>query len=357
MPTLVDPLAACLSADLSSLPTLRELAEASDQVKRAYANWAIARVSESPRTAWTWHTDPLAGDDRADGGPRQPLRSLAAAVALARAGDTVVLASGIYRETLAPIHGGTAERPLAFVADGVAPVITAADPWTPVWRDEGDGQWSTPWTALAWDEPRAWETPSAETPANRCEQVWGDGALFIHTADRERLLLLGCGREALQLMPDQSRCSGNASDDNLLWADGSEPLCRLEDGDNRLRPMDQWALCSGHDRHSQALPPDWLGLPLNPDGLRDRLRRAWLARGLADTGLCDGVAPLPVRQWLALLCPGREGWVPLECVQTGPSCGVQLWRAPQGQRYGLRVRPAARRCGGREAGRTWRKDR
>ncbi len=621
------------AADQSAISSLREVSSGSESALRAYAAWALARLDEgAERSVRTWQVDPRGGDDAATGDQRHPFRTLAEAVRRARAGDTVLLADGVHRSTLAPIHGGREDAPLTFAAAaGARPVITAADPWQASWRAEGEGLWSTTWLPHPWDDPKAWESPGPDTPANRCEQLWCDGALLVHTADRQRLareagtclttdgrlwvnvggapsrrswersvrrqclaplvrglghivvrglvlrggaappwtganwltwdqeavlavrgghhwliedcdigwgnaqgvelgaggfsrrlaglprveapegghvlrrcqihdhgiagvvgcggvndvliedchvsgnvrkdhqgtceeagiklhgcqrtvirgnhvernrgfgiwldyhcannritgnlvadndahgifheispgpllvdsnvvvesrrgrsadgahggccgfythdgsratvlnnafvgvptgmrvrallhrrdgdqptrtednqlgnnLLIDSGRDAIQLMPEQPRCSGNGSDANLLWAGGGEPRCRLDGASEGLWSLGEWTEKSGHDRTSLVLPPDWLGIAREPTALRDQLRRAWFARGLPETGIPAGVRPLELAAWLALICPGREGWRAGEQVQLGPDRGLQLWSAPHGAR-------------------------
>lgn len=631
----LDP-AACLAAvaadDRRVVPTLRSHVETGSGALQAYAAWALARLDDEAHPPRLWQVDPNQGDDAAAGDRRRPLRSLEAAVGRARAGDTVLLASGIYRTTLAPLHGGRDGAPLTFAAaEGARPVITAADPWDPEWRDEGGGMWSTAWTPLPWDDPKSWESPGPDAPANRCEQVWCDGALLEHVADRQRLardagtcltgagrlwvnvggppqrgswersvrrqciaplvrglghlvirgldlrggaappwtganwlswdqeamlavrgghhwlieecdigwgnaqgvelgdggfsrriegiprvepdrgghvlrgcrihdhgiagvvgcggvedvliadcsvsrnvrkdhqgtceeagiklhgcrrtvirgnrvernrgfgiwldyhctgnritgnilidndahgifheispgpvlvdgnvvvetragrsaegahggccgfythdgsratvvnnafvgvptglrvrallhrrdgdqptrtednvlgnnLILNCSHESIRMMAEQPRCSGNRSDGNVLWARGARPRCRLDGEGGGFLEMNDWAGRSGNDHDSLVLPPDWLGLALDPVALREQLRCAWLARGLPDTGLCPAVSPLPLPAWLALLSPGRDGWQAGEQVQVGPDRGVQRWLTPHGAR-------------------------
>lgn len=54
------------------------------------------------------------GDDTHPGSISLPFRTLNQAVTIAQAGDTVYLRSGVYRETLAPVHSGTSVAPILF---------------------------------------------------------------------------------------------------------------------------------------------------------------------------------------------------------------------------------------------------
>lgn len=77
---------------------------------------------------------PAAADSSA-GGPEAPLRTIAAAVAKARPGDTVYVSNGTYRESVTADNPGP-ERITLTAAPGHCPIITGADtlpgPFTPV---------------------------------------------------------------------------------------------------------------------------------------------------------------------------------------------------------------------------------
>lgn len=52
-------------------------------------------------------------------------------------GDTVLVHAGVYRERVAPARGGENGRPITYLAaPGEPVVVTGADVWRPVWRDE-----------------------------------------------------------------------------------------------------------------------------------------------------------------------------------------------------------------------------
>ncbi len=77
----------------------------------------------------------VAGANDANAGTeRAPLHSIAAAVARAMAGDTVLVHRGIYREHIAPTRGGEEGRPLVFrAAPGETVVVRGSDEVT-VWE-------------------------------------------------------------------------------------------------------------------------------------------------------------------------------------------------------------------------------
>ncbi|MEZ5672006.1 MAG: right-handed parallel beta-helix repeat-containing protein [Thiotrichaceae bacterium] len=73
-------------------------------------------LTTSPVWAVEIWVDVNHGDDTADGTVATPLRTLQHAANLATAGSIVHIQPGIYRETLKPLHSGTAENPIIYQA-------------------------------------------------------------------------------------------------------------------------------------------------------------------------------------------------------------------------------------------------
>lgn len=70
-----------------------------------------------------------AASDENNGSALAPFKTLAKAGSVAKAGDTVIIREGVYRETLTPLNDGTASSPITFkAAEDEHVVITAADP-------------------------------------------------------------------------------------------------------------------------------------------------------------------------------------------------------------------------------------
>jgi hypothetical protein len=92
------------------------------------------------------HVSPT-GDDSATGDADHPFQTISRAAEWARAGDTVLIAPGVYRETVAFAHSGQQDKPITFAAEkaGTA-IITGADPLT-IWTSVPDhaGQFITDW--------------------------------------------------------------------------------------------------------------------------------------------------------------------------------------------------------------------
>ncbi|HEX2972960.1 MAG TPA: DUF1565 domain-containing protein [Tepidisphaeraceae bacterium] len=94
---------------------------------------------EYPNVYYVDPRHPAAADRPAWGYPAVPLASLAEACAVAKAGETIVLRGGTYRETLRPQANGVTVRAMK----GERVTISGAD-LIEGWRREGDGSWSAP---------------------------------------------------------------------------------------------------------------------------------------------------------------------------------------------------------------------
>lgn len=83
------------------------------------------------------------GNDHNPGTAEQPFYTISRAARAAKAGDTVTVHAGIYREWVSPEHGGTENSRIIYqsAGDGEA-VISGAEPVTD-WKEEGSGVWST----------------------------------------------------------------------------------------------------------------------------------------------------------------------------------------------------------------------
>ncbi len=84
------------------------------------------------------------GSDTAAGTTEAPLRTIGAAAALARPGDTVVVREGVYREWVNPPRGGTAAAPITYEAargaDGLyEPVTISGAEVVTDWRPHPEG--------------------------------------------------------------------------------------------------------------------------------------------------------------------------------------------------------------------------
>jgi len=101
-----------------------------------------------PPTGRTWWVAPN-GDDASAGTEASPLRTIAAGVAKANAGEEIRVKPGIYYETLDTPRSGTASAPIHLVAHGPGVILDGSDQamlHRSDWRDDGDGVFSVPFS-------------------------------------------------------------------------------------------------------------------------------------------------------------------------------------------------------------------
>lgn len=117
------------------------------------------------------------------------VRKIASAAGRAKAGDTVVIHSGIYREAVSIERSGTAERPILFEAAPAAEVtITGLDLLTGL-QKENDNIYSLPWTYnfIPWSKTGAHPDDEYHRLIGRAEQVLVNGYPLQQTLEREHL--------------------------------------------------------------------------------------------------------------------------------------------------------------------------
>ncbi len=85
----------------------------------------------------------IQGCDQDKGTLDKPFRSITRAANLAMAGDTVIVHSGVYRECVNPVNGGTAEHRIVYRSAGDGEVVITGAERISDWTDEGDNVWKT----------------------------------------------------------------------------------------------------------------------------------------------------------------------------------------------------------------------
>ncbi len=76
-----------------------------------------------------------ASSDEGDGSKSHPFKTIGAAAKLAKAGDTVIVRAGTYRERVTPGCGGEEGKPVVYMAaPGETVVVKGSDLWTPAWK-------------------------------------------------------------------------------------------------------------------------------------------------------------------------------------------------------------------------------
>ena len=124
-------------------------------------------------------------DDRNPGTPERPLRTIAAAAQLAQAGDTVLIASGVYREEVTCARSGTATSPITFAAaPGATVIVSGADRMRDWHKEEGAGRiFSTPWPHAFMTHP----DDAFHKLIGRCEQLMVSGYALRQVLERGQL--------------------------------------------------------------------------------------------------------------------------------------------------------------------------
>ncbi len=123
---------------------------------------------------------PGASDDN-PGTDAQPFMTIARATALAQAGDTIEIHTGIYRESVLIERSGTQDRPIHIAAvPGASVVVTGADIMAD-WRKEdapaGENVYSTAWPHrfIGWSETGTHPADDYHKLIGRAEQVLING--------------------------------------------------------------------------------------------------------------------------------------------------------------------------------------
>jgi len=194
-----------------------------------------------------WHVS-TAGNDAGAGTRGNPLRTISRAALLASPGDRVIVRNGTYREAVLLSRGGTADRPIAFIAETPgAVVVDGSDPLTN-WTRHAGPVFFTPWSADFVVGTQSDGTPKRfmglPAPAGCAEQVFfnsqrltqvaaladlGQATFFVDwTADRLFVRLPGDVEPGTGLVEASSRdrlfmsrlVGGKPSPAHHIWIDG-----------------------------------------------------------------------------------------------------------------------------------------
>jgi hypothetical protein len=121
----------------------------------------------------------------------RPLKTISAAASRARAGDTVIIHAGVYREAVTIKSSGTPDKPIRFTtAPGDTVVVTGADRLTQ-WKKESPDEnlFSTPWphSFINWNKSHAHPDDDRHRLIGRAEQVFVHGYALRQVLAKEHL--------------------------------------------------------------------------------------------------------------------------------------------------------------------------
>lgn len=121
----------------------------------------------------------------------QQFRTIGAAAAQAQAGDTVLIHTGVYRESVTVDHSGTADRPIRFESAPASNVmVTGADLLKGWQREPGpDSIYSVAWPYhfLDWSPVHAHPDDDYHLLIGRVEQVFASGYALRQVLKRDQL--------------------------------------------------------------------------------------------------------------------------------------------------------------------------
>jgi hypothetical protein len=136
--------------------------------------------------AATYHVaqENRSASDDSPGDSEHPLKTIAKAAELLKAGDLVIIHSGVYRERVLIKASGAAQQPIRIeAAEGEHVVLTAADRMTN-WKkvDGANPIFSTEWPHkfITWNSSMTHPNDAYHQVIGRCEQVIVDGYLLRH---------------------------------------------------------------------------------------------------------------------------------------------------------------------------------
>src|ERR1700730_14243971 len=140
----------------------------------------------APAVASTWHVSPEALPSvRAN----QQFRTIQETAKIFKPGDTVLIHSGVYRETVVVEKNGTAKKPIRFEAAPSAKVVVTGLDRSRDWRKEYGNVYSTNWPYwfIGWSKTNAHPDDEYHRLIGRAEQVVIDDSLLRRTLQLDQL--------------------------------------------------------------------------------------------------------------------------------------------------------------------------
>ena len=128
-------------------------------------------------------------NDQNGGTAARPWKTIGHAAGEVRAGDRVIIRSGLYREGVTIKSSGTSDKPIIFEADTHSRVVITGADLLNKWTKENDGSFSTPWpfVFVGWNPLHAHPDDSYHRLIGRCEQVFEMGYPLRQVLDRKEM--------------------------------------------------------------------------------------------------------------------------------------------------------------------------
>lgn len=154
---------------------------------------ALLITSPATSHAADLSVDARRGDDANPGTAARPFRTIAKAAGVARAGDTVRIATGVYREAVSLPQSGTAAKPIRFEAALAANVVVTGADQPTEWRrepaDAGENVYSTTWPHrfIGWSKTGTHPDDDYHRLIGRAEQVFYNSYPLRQVLSRDKL--------------------------------------------------------------------------------------------------------------------------------------------------------------------------
>ena len=152
-------------------------------------------LTECSANTFVVNNQAAGASDKNPGTEARPLKTIQAAANLARAGDTILVKAGIYREEVIPPRGGTSpDRPITYRAAPGGEVSIRGSERITTWRDQGGGVWMVELDVAFFKgyNPFAMKVAGAwmhRNPGCRLGDVYCDGEAYLQKFDIKAMRL------------------------------------------------------------------------------------------------------------------------------------------------------------------------
>ena len=163
--------------------------------RQLMANQPVKFSSIKSEHIWVVNQNHPQADDNCAGTEEEPFKTISRAAELAKPGETVLVHEGVYRERVAPAHGGEKGRPIVYMASpGETVVIKGSQVWQPKWQSITDH----PHVYIGKLDPKLFPEYNPyrillkQPPIKGMTlgQIFVDGKMLLEVGDKQSLLAL-----------------------------------------------------------------------------------------------------------------------------------------------------------------------